>query len=579
MVMSRNLIAQPTHGAAVRSRPTSRPGRSLVPLACAALLAGAEPPCPIQLHDMTKESGVTFVHTDGSSGQRYIVETVCCGLATFDYDNDGDIDIYFLNGARLKGSNVTGPPPTNELWRNDGAWKFTNVTKESGLGDTGHALGVAGGDYDNDGDQDVYINNFGSEANALYRNNGDGTFTNATKGAGVADGYHVGAGANFLDADKDGDLDLYVAHYVDFTYENHRTARFNGYPAYVGPMDYRPTSSSFFRNNGDGTFTDASVASGIAAHKGTGMGTVCADFDNDGDTDLFVGNDVASNFLFVNDGAGKFEEAGLRTGVGYDFSGNAQATMGVDCGDYDNDGFLDFYMTSYQQETATLFRNGGDGTYEDVTMPTGAGQGTLTPVTWGTGMVDFDNDGHRDIFVACGHLHDNVELFDNVATYFARNIVLRNDGDGTFTNVSDRCGDGLLVKLSSRGAAFDDLDNDGDVDAVILNSRREPTLLRNDSQTGNRWLQVRVRGVKTNRDGVGARVTVVAGDLTLVDEVHSGRGYQSHYGSRLYFGLGKHERIDRVEVRWIGGGVDIFEDVRVDRQLTITEGAGSSPSR
>ncbi len=541
------------------------------------ILAAAGAGAQIQLRDVTKATGIDFVHTDGSSGERYIVETISCGLALFDYDGDGDVDIYFLNGAPLKGTplqeNNGGRPPRNVLYRNDGKWQFTDVTDRAGVGHRGYALGVAVGDYDNDGHADLYVNNFGP--NVLYRNNGNGTFTDVTDRCGVANGHQVGAGACFFDMDGDGDLDLYAANYVDFTYENHRTVRFNGFPAYAGPMDFRPTPDTLYRNNGDGTFTDVSKSSGVAAHPGTGMGVVCADYDNDGDTDVFVGNDVAGNSLFNNDGTGKFQEVGLASGLAYDLSGIAQGTMGVECGDYNNDGKLDFYVTSYQQDLSTLYKNLGDGFFEDVTRTTGAGSGTLRHVTWGTGMADFDNDGDRDVLVACGHLHDNVERFDNVTSYLARNVLLMNDGHGKFVDVSDQSGDGLAVKLSSRGAAFDDLDNDGDVDAVIVNSRSQPTILRNDSPPAfpkNHWLQIRLRGVKTNRHGVGARVTVTAGDLTQVDEVHSGRGYQSHYGTRLHFGLGKRRRVDRVEVRWIGGGVDVLQNIPVNRLVTITEG-------
>jgi len=408
----------------------------------------------------------------------------------------------------------------------------------------------------------------------MYRNNGDGTFTDVTRKTRTANGHMVGAGACFLDMDKDGDLDLYVANYVDFTYENHQICRFNGFPSYVGPMNYHPTSDTLYRNNGDGTFTDVSKTSGVAASKGTGMGMVCADYDNDGDTDVLVGNDVAGNSVFQNDGAGRFEEVGLITGLAYDLSGSAQGTMGVDCGDWNNDGLLDFFVTSYQHQVATLYKNLGGDAFQDVTRTTGAGQNTFAHVTWGTGIVDFDNDGHRDLFIARGHLHDNVERFDDTTTYLARNLVLRNTGKGKFVNVSDQCGDGLLVKLSSRGAGFDDLDNDGDVDGVILNSRREPTILRNDSANENHWLQIRLRGAKTNRDGIGARVKVTAGGFTQIDEVHSGRGYQSHYGMRLHFGLGKGDRVDRIEVRWIGGGVERFENLAADRLVTLTEGTG-----
>jgi len=542
-------------------------------LICLIFLLTDRVSASIRLRDVTKQTGISFVHTDGSSGERYIVETVSAGLALFDYDGDGDIDIYFLNGAPLRGTTVK-TPPKNALYRNDGGWKFTDVTETTGVGDTGYGLGVAVGDYDNDGDPDICLNNYGP--NVLYSNNGDGTFTDVTEKAGVSNDDQVGAGACFLDIDKDGDLDLYVANYVNFTYENHQIVRFNGYPAYVGPMNYRPTPDTLYRNNNDGTFTDISVESGIAAHKGTGMGMVCADYDNDGDTDIYVGNDVAGNFIFENDGTGKFEEVGLLTGLAYDLGGTAQGTMGVECGDYNNDCLLDFHATSYQRDLATLYKNMGDGSFEDVTRITGAGDGTLPYVTWGNGLVDFDNDGDRDIFIACGHLHDNVELFDNVTSYHVRNILLENVGPEKFVNVSDECGDGMAVKLSSRGAGFDDLDNDGDIDVVILNSRREPTILRNDSSNNNHWIQIQLRGITTNRDGIGAHVKVRSGDLILLDEVHSGRGYQSHYGTRLYFGLGDRDKVDRIEVRWIGGGTDVFENIAVDRLITLIEGGSEA---
>lgn len=527
----------------------------------------------ILLRDVTDQTGITFKHTDGGCGRRYIMETVSAGLALFDYDRDGDVDIYFLNGAPLLGTKVD-VPPRNALYRNDGGWKFTDVTDEAGVGDVGYGLGVAVGDYDNDGDLDLYLNNYG--ANVLYRNNGDATFTDVTKKAGVVNGFKVGAGTCFLDMDKDGDLDLYVSNYLKFSYEKHVTCTTSGVPVYANPRHYPAAADTVFRNNGDGTFTDVSVESGVGLYPGWGMGIVCGDYDNDGDTDVFIGNDVAENFLFQNDGTGKFEEMGLMTGAAYDLHGDEQGSMGVGCGDYDNDGWLDFFVTSYQSQLATLYKNLGDGAFQDVTLMTGAGAGTLPNVTWGNSFVDFDNDGDRDIFIACGHLQDNVELFDDTSTYLVRNILLMNTGDGKFADVSDESGDGLLVKLSSRGAGFDDLDNDGDMDVVILNSREKPTVLRNDTSNANHWIQVRLRGVKTNRDAVGAHVKVVSGDLSLIDEVHSGRGYQSHYGMRLHFGLGKRDRVDRIEVHWIGGGVDILEDLAVDRLLTITEGKGLS---
>jgi len=532
-------------------------------------------PCSIQLRDVSAQSGVTFVHTHGGCGRRYIVESVSGGLALFDYDSDGDVDLYFLNGAPLEGTEAA-VAPRNALYRNDGGWRFTDVTASSGTGDTGFGLGVCVGDYDNDGDADLYLNNYGP--NVLLRNNGNGTFTDVTAQADVGNGRRVGAGANFLDVDADGDLDLFVSNYLKFTYQTHVARSTRGVPKYSGPRDYPGETNTLYRNNGDGTFTDVSVSSGIARYEGWGMGTVCCDYDHDGDTDIYVANDVSANFLLQNDGRGKFSDAGLVAGAAFDIRGVEQASMGAECGDFDNDGRLDLHVTSYQAEPATLYRNVGAGFFEDVTPSTGAGAGTLPFVTWGNGLVDFDNDGDRDLFVACGHIQDNIERYDDTSTYHTRNVLAMNDGRGRFVNVSNRAGDGMAVKLASRGAAFDDLDNDGDVDVVVQNIGRGPTILRNDSPGGNHWLQLRLRGTKSNRDGVGARVTVTAGESVQIAEVHSGRSYQSHYGSRLHFGLGTHNPVDRIEVHWLGGGVDVLENVTVDRQVLIVEGstAGST---
>ena len=366
----------------------------------------------IQFVDVTRESGVTFRHTDGSGGRRYIVESVSAGLALFDFDRDGDIDIYFVNGAPLRGT-AADADASNRLYRNEGNWRFTDVTARAKVGDRGFGLGVAVGDYDNDGD-----------------------------------------------------LDLFVANYLGFTYDKHVQLTSQGISIYADPSDFPPMANSLFRNNGNGTFTDVSVASGVAEHAGWGMGGICADYDADGDTDIDVANDVYANFLFRNDGTGKFEAVALMAGVAYDAQGGEQASMGVECVeciDFDNDGRLDFYQTSYAKELATLHRNLGDGLFADVTLLTGAGTGTFADVTWGTGLVDFDNDGDRDIFVATGHVQDNIERYDNAATSATPNVLVLNQGEGTFVDVSERSGDGMRGAWRSRGAAFDDLDNDGDV--------------------------------------------------------------------------------------------------------------------
>jgi hypothetical protein len=528
----------------------------------------------IQLQDVTSATAIRFRHTDGSCGQRYIVENMTAGLALLDYNGDGLIDIYFVNGAPTRGC-IVDAPPTNALYRNDGNWRFTDVTQQAGVGDTGFGLGVAVGDYDNDGHPDIYVSNFGP--NVLYHNQGDGTFTNVTAEAGVGAGNKFGAGTCFLDIEGDGDLDLFCANYVNFTYENHVSRTVHGFPQYAGPKDYESVADILFRNNGDGTFTDISDEAGIAQYQGSGMGTVCLDYDNDGDTDIVVVNDVQANFLYQNDGAGKFDEVGTLVGVAYNGDGDALGSMGVDCGDYDNDGWLDLFQTSYAGELPVLYRNTGIGFFEDVTRATGAGTSTLPHVNWGTGFVDFDNDGRRDLYIANGHLQDNIQEYDDSTAFEVRNTLLRNTGEAGFADISNVSGDGLLVKKSSRGIGLDDLDNDGDVDVVVLNARSEPSILRNDSRTGHHWMQIQLRGVTSNRDGVGARVCVIAGDLSQWAEVHSGRGYQSHFGTRLHFGVGPRPRVDRVVVRWIGGKTEAFEDLTVDQLLILTEGQGRTP--
>jgi enediyne biosynthesis protein E4 len=553
-------------------------------VAAAAVIGGVaylrQPPraadvFPIQFRDVTADSGITFLHTDGSSGRRYIVESMSTGTATLDYDGDGLIDVYFPNGAPLPGARYD-KPPQHALYRNLGNWRFLDVADLAGVPATAFGLGITVGDYDADGWPDIYLNNFGP--GILFHNNGDGTFLDVTQAAGVAVGRRVGAGACFLDADGDGLLDLYVGNYIDLDLSKHVPRTNDGYPSYPSPKEYAPLPDKLYRNKGDGTFADVSRESGIAQHEGRSMGMVCADADDDGDTDVYVLNDVQQSFFFQNDGHGHFEEIGLLNGVAVGGSGEPLANMGVDCGDYDNDGWPDFYSTNYQAQWPMLLRNLGRGEFEDVTPITGAGDGCYPYVNWGCGLVDFDNDSRRDIFIANGHIEDNIDQRDATTCYRCRNIVLQNGASGKFVNVSQPSGLNTLPPHSARGVAFDDMDNDGDVDLVVLNSREQPTLLRNmyrELAGGNHWLQLRFQGVKTNRDGVGARVRVTCGDLVLVDEVHSGRGYQSHWGSRIQFGLGEHDRVERVEVRWIGGGIDVWNEIPADQLMTVVEGHGS----
>ncbi len=526
---------------------------------------------PIVLHDVTNHTGITFRHSDGSTGAYRIVEYVSAGLALGDFDGDGWIDIYFANGAPIAGD-APLPLPKDALYRNLGNWQFADVTAAAGLGDTQHGLGVTAADYDNDGDQDLYLNNFGP--NVLYRNEGDGSFCQVTDVAEVGNDSRVGAAACFLDVDGNGQLDLFVANYVKYRSDMHRHTTFRGISVYPSPLAFKGDSNTLYRNQGDGSFVDISRSSGIGGPSGTGMGAVCGDYDNDGDTDIFVCNDMTPNFLYQNDGKGQFTEVALFAGTAFDVTGKAQGSMGVDCGDYDNDGWFDFIMTNYQDEMPVLFRNSGKGYFDDVSRVTGAGAAGVRFVTWGVGFVDFDNDGDRDIFMATGHLEDNVSQKDDTIEYETRNILLLNQGNGTFVDVSAQSGAGMLLRRCSRGTGFDDLDNDGDIDVVILNARREPTVLRNDSATGNHWIQIRLVGITANRDAVGSRVTVTAGDLVQVDEVHSGRGYQSHHGMRLHFGLGQRERVDCVEVQWLGGVKEVFHCSDVDQLLTLVQGTG-----
>lgn len=570
--LSPGLVARKLPG--LSPTPVAKPRE---PMVSGAASTPEKPPVThdIELVDVTASTGITFEHFDGGSGEGFIVEAGTAGLALFDYDQDGWIDIYFLNGGALQGTQLE-TPPRNALYRNNGDWTFTDVTETAGVGDTGHGMGVAAGDYDNDGDEDLYINNFGP--NVFYRNNGDGTFTDVTQETGTANGNQFGAGVCFFDMDVDGDLDLYVANYVDFTYENHVPIVIEGHSFKAGPQYYQPVTDTLYRNNGDGTFTDVSESSGIASVPGPSMGIIATDYDEDGDLDVFVCNDNRPNYLWQNDGSGKFQEVAVLTGVAYDFDGKRNASMGVDCGDYDNDGRIDIFLTDWQSEMPVLYRNLGGGLFEDATSTARITNELFPHVHWGTGLVDFDNDGDRDLFVACGHF-DEIEKIDDRTTKKVHNYLLLNQGDGTFADISTTAGDGLMVVESSRGAAFDDLDNDGDIDVVVLNSAAPPTILRNDSQSNNNWLRIRLKDISGNQYGIGSCITLRCGDQKpQVAEVYSGRGYQSDYGREVSFGLEKLKDMIEVEIRWPDGRKETFpiSPEHINEQVVLERGSGES---
>ena len=529
-------------------------------------------------------TGIHFQHTDGRSGEKYFVETLGSGAAWFDYDQDGDLDIYFVNGADLPEMR-SDVPPTNALYRNNGDGSFTDVTSDAGVGDAGYGFGCCAGDYDNDGFSDLYVTNFGQ--NLLYHNNGDGSFTDMTDEAGVGDS-RWGTSAAFADYDNDGDIDLFVANYVAYQLENNPVCFERGLRAYCPPADFVGALDVLYRNNGDGTFTEVTQKAGFFNANGKGLGVVWGDYDNDGYPDLAVANDTTPDTLYRNKGDGTFMEVGIFVGVAYSGRGTALSGMGISFGDYDNDGWLDRVVTNFQDEPNSLHHNDGIGentglppVFADTTYTAGLGKPSLPYLAWGVDFVDLDNDGYLDIFVANGHVHDNAEEINRgvneSSTYAQRNQVFRNRGDDGFDEITEGCGAGLHLKKVSRGAAFGDYDNDGDLDILITNSNQTPDLLRNDSVNSNHWLILETIGTQSNRDGIGARVKVIAGGISQIREVKSGSSYLCQSDMRLHFGLGEASQADLVEIRWPSGLVERFEGVKANQILKAKEGDGQLP--
>ena len=517
------------------------------------------------------KSGVDFKHTDGKSEKRLFNEFLGSGGGFFDYDNDGDLDIYLVNGA----SQIVSPdknPSTNALYRNNGDGSFSNVTELTGTGSTSYGTGCTVGDYDNDGDLDLYIANFGP--NVLYQNSGKGTFIDVSMQSGVANS-QWGTSCAFADVDNDGNLDLYITNYADYAVKNDKKCYVRGIWQYCGPRAYPPDTDIFYHNNGNGIFTDLTEKSGFldvpACH---GLGVAFGDYDNDGDQDLYVANDQDPNFLFQNQGSGKFEETALLSGVSYSDMGKEEAGMGTIFGDYDNDGLLDLTVSNFQKETNTLYHNEGSGFFADVTTLAGIGEITYSYLGWGIAFFDYNNDGYKDIFVANGHVLDNITDIDRSTTYPQRNLLFRNLGDGTFEDVSNQSGSGLTLQKVSRTVALGDYDNDGDLDILVTNWNQTADLLRNEGGNLNNWIQINVVGTKSNKSGIGTRIKLVAGNLKQYQEVQSGGSYLAFSDLRTHFGVGNAKRIDLVEILWPSGHIDKYKDLAVNHRFIATENAG-----
>jgi enediyne biosynthesis protein E4 len=527
--------------------------------------------------DAVEKAGLSsFRETCGSSVKDYLVETLGSGVALFDYNNDSLIDIFLVNGSSFEHlSNPNLPPTSSRLFRNNGDGTFTDVTKESGLINQGWGVGVTVGDYDNDGYRDVFITNFGT--NALFHNNGNGTFTNVTKESGL-EGGNWSTGCAWGDYDRDGRLDLYVARYVDFqvgqmprpgtnTYCNYR-----GVPVACGPRGLPGLPDLIYHNEGNGKFREVGQEIGIKdSIRGYGLGVVWLDFDNDGWTDIFVANDSMSNYLWHNKGNGTFEEIAFETGCALSGDGRAQSNMGIAVGDYDNDGWLDLYVTHFSEDYNTLYHN-NRGRFEDVTFQAGLGTAGYKNLAWGAGFADFNNDGWKELFVANGHIYPQATQAGN--SYFQQNQLFSNLRNGRFALIPSQ-ESGFTEARSSRGAAFADLNGQGRLSIVVNNIDNQPFFYEPERLPPNHWVRFKLVGVKCNRDAIGARVTVTAASLTQMDEVRSADSFVSASDVRLHFGLADATVIDKVQIRWPDGTVEQHAGLAVDREHVIRQGAGS----
>ena len=525
---------------------------------------------PVQFSSIAASAGIQFRHENGVTSDKYLPETMSAGALFFDYDNDGWLDIFLVNGGSFS-DKTKAARAQHRLYRNTGGGTYRDVTASSGIEVSGFGMGACSADYDNDGWADLYVTSVGG--NRLYHNTGKNGFADVTLKAGVAAGMWSSSCA-FGDIDNDGFADLYVTRYVDFAPENNRYCRFDKLVAYCHPNVYNPMHNILYRNKGDGTFTDNSRESGIGAVAGNGLGVVFGDYDNDGWSDIYVANDSTPSFLFHNKGAGVFEEVGLRAGVAVGTSGKPLAGMGTDMGDIDGDGLLEIFVTNLSEQTHSLYRNLGKGLFDNITFPSGVGKATLPFVGFGTSFVDYDNDMDLDLAIVNGDVIDNIDDLKDQRSYKQLNLLLQNDGSGKFREVGAVSGPGFALKKASRALAVGDIDNDGDLDLLIANVGDTADLLRNDGGNRENSLLIRTVGSKSNRDGIGARLKLTIGKKVLLRYVKAGSSYLAQNDLRVHFGMGNVPRADGLEIVWPSGVVDVLPDIAANQIVTVREGQG-----
>ena len=517
-------------------------------------------------------SGISWRHTAGHSQQKYLPETTGAGCAFLDYDNDGWMDIYLVNSGKCDFFNPD-PPLRNALYHNNRDGSFTDVTERAGVGAGGYGQGVAVGDYDGDGFPDLYVTQYGRSI--LYHNNGDGTFTDVTEKAGVAaPGWS--SSAVWFDYDNDGRLDLFVCRFVDFDKSKNLPCEADNRPGYCIPRLYKPTASWLFHNNGDGTFTDVSKASGIANYPGKAWGAVATDINNDGRMDLFVANDTAPNFLFANRGNKKFEQIGEPAGVAYSEAGRPRSGMGVDSADFDQDGWMDLFVANIDHEMYSLYRNNHDETFDDNAGVAGIAKSTRLMSGWGLKFFDYDNDGNLDLFLSNGNPDDLIQVYHKDVSYQEPLLLFQGSSGEGFKDVSAQSGPVFAQSLSARGMAIGDFDNDGAVDVLISVNDGAPLLLRNRAGSQNHWLGIQLVGTTSNRDAVGARIRYQAGSLNRSRMKVGGGSFLSSHDPRLVLGLGQQTKVDWLEIAWPAPSkrVERFTGLPVDRYITVVEGEG-----